>query len=341
MSLIIPEGPLMVGWDITRMCNLRCKHCYANAGKRHPMEFSIEEIRNIVDELSGLGTVVIAIAGGEPLMRRDLPDIVSYIKSKGMEIFLNTNGTLINKKIVEELMEAGLKQIEISFDGLEEDHDFIRGKDTFRKAMEGFKICKESGLQVGVMSTLFKHNYNKVADLIDYFYNKGVIGVGFLRFISSGRGTQNRSLALTPDERRKAIEDVYKKRLQYGESFYLKVETPLSFLVAMNYEELMNKHKYLNVVDRSCDGGITSCQILCDGTVTFCPQMNKGNFNLHDYKMKYIWDEDEYFKKLRTREIKGKCGRCEYSRKCGGCRIEAFIHTGDILDEDPGCWLNC
>ncbi len=341
MENFIPEGPLMVGWDITRMCNLRCKHCYASAGKRHPREFSFNKIKDTVDELDELGTVMIAIAGGEPFMRKDLADIVSYIKGKGIEVFLNTNGTLITKDRIERLINVGLRHIEISIDGLEEDHDFIRGEGTFKAALRGFEICKEMGLEVGIMSTLFKHNFHKVSELIDFFYNKRAVGVGFLRFITSGRGKQNRDLCLEPEERKKAIEDVYRKRMQYGEKFYLKIETPLSYLVAKEYPELLNKHQYLNIVDRSCDGGITSCQILYDGTVTFCPQMNMGNYNLYNHNMRFIWKNDKYFNELRTRKVKGKCSRCEYGRKCGGCRIEAFLKTGDILEEDPGCWYEC
>ena len=81
------KGPLTVGWDITHMCNLRCKHCYAAADNVIASEFSLEEVKKIVDELNSLGTVLIALAGGEPLMREDIYEIIEYIKSKGMEIF--------------------------------------------------------------------------------------------------------------------------------------------------------------------------------------------------------------------------------------------------------------
>ena len=94
-------------------------------------------------------------------------------------------------------------------------------------------------------------------------------------------------------------------------------------------------------MSRGCDGGILSCQILSDGTVTFCPQMGIGEFNLHEHSMEYIWKNDKYFKQLRTRELKGKCGRCDYKNLCGGCRVDAFLNTGDVLEEDSGCWRQC
>lgn len=335
------KGPLTVGWDITNMCNLRCKHCYASAGVKKSSEFTLEEVKKIIDELDSLGTVLIAFAGGEPFMRKDIYEIISYVKNKGMEVFLNTNGTLINENNIQKIIDSGLTHIEFSIDGLKDDHDFIRGAGTFDKVLHAIEVCQKNGIKVGVMSTLFKTNLEKIPEFIDFFHNKGVIGIGFLRFIPTGRGEQNADLGLSIEERKRAIEMVYEKRLQYGENFYLKIETPLSYLVAQNYPEIMNQHKYISTAQRGCDGGITSCQILSDGTVTFCPQMGLGDFNLHDKSMEYIWKNDSYFKKLRTRELKGKCGRCEHKKLCGGCRVDAFLKTGDVLEEDSGCWFEC
>ncbi len=336
------KGPLTVGWDITHMCNLKCKHCYANAGKKGKKEFSLEEVKKIIDELNSLGTMLIALAGGEPLVRQDIFEIISYIKSKGMEVFINTNGTLINENTIKKLIDVGINNIEISVDGLKEDHDFIRGEGTFDKVLDALEICEKYNVKVGIMSTLFKHNYKNIPNFIDFFHDKNVIGIGFLRFIPSGRGKDNdKILSMNTSERKKAIEMVYNKRLQYGEQFYLKIETPLSYLVAKEHENLMKKHQYMSFTERGCDGGILSCQILSDGTVTFCPQMEKGNYNLHEHSMEFIWKNDPYFKLLRTRELKGKCGRCEHKNICGGCRVDAFLNTGDILQEDSGCWLSC
>lgn len=336
------QGPLTVGWDITNMCNLRCKHCYAAAGKKNPKEFTTEEIKKIIDELDELGVVLIALAGGEPLVRKDIYEIIAYIKNKGMEVFLNTNGTLITEETIKKLLDAGLTHIEISVDGLEKDHDFIRGEGCFKKVLNAIDICKKYNVKVGIMSTLFKHNFENIPNFIDFFHKQGVIGIGFLRFIPTGRGEGNNELlSMTIEERKKAIEMVYEKRKEYGENFYLKIETPLSFLVAKQYPEILNKHQYINLINRGCDGGITSCQILSDGTVTFCPQMSKGNYNMHDYPMEFIWKNDPYFKLLRTRELKGKCGRCENKNLCGGCRVDAFLNTGSVLGEDTGCWFEC
>lgn len=86
--MFIPKGPLTVGWDITNRCNLMCKHCYAESNSRKPSEdLPLDTVKNVVDQLSDLGCVIIALAGGEPLMRKDLPQIIEYIKNKGIDVF--------------------------------------------------------------------------------------------------------------------------------------------------------------------------------------------------------------------------------------------------------------
>ncbi|MBQ6336270.1 MAG: radical SAM protein [Ruminococcus sp.] len=331
-------GPMTIGWDITHMCNLRCKHCYADAGKCSEHEFTLEEIKKVVDELDELGAVLIALSGGEPLMRRDICDIISYIRKKGIEVFLNTNGTMLTKERINALRDAGLRHFEISFDGLESQHDFIRGKGSFERALRGFDNCIECGVTVGVLCTIFNSNVDSVGEIIDFFHDRGAVGVGFLRFIASGRGARNSDLQIISGQRQAVVREVYNRRMTYGEDFYLKIETPISILEAVKHPDLMAKHTYSGFMPRGCDGGITSCQILHDGTVTFCPQMPTGNFNIHDHSMRYIWKNDPDFIKLRTRKYSGKCGECQYGNLCGGCRVEAYMNSGDVLGEDPGCW---
>ena len=340
LQMFIPKGPLTVGWDITNRCNLMCKHCYAESNSRKPSEdLPLDTVKNVVDQLSDLGCVIIALAGGEPLMRKDLPQIIEYIKNKGIDVFLNTNGTLLTENKINELKNAGLSQVEISLDGFEQEHDFIRGKGSYKKATDALKRCQDMGVKVGIMTALFKHNLAIIPDFIDFFHNQGVVGIGFLRFIPTGRGNQNQDLLVSNMERREIIKTIYNKREQYGEKFYLKVETPLSLLVALDHQNLIKDHAYIKKIGRGCDGGITSCHILCDGTVTFCPQMGVGNYNIKDKDIKYIWDNDPYFQLLRKRELKGKCGQCDLRNSCGGCRVDAFLKYNDIMAEDPGCWL--
>jgi radical SAM protein with 4Fe4S-binding SPASM domain len=328
-----------VGWDVTNACNLRCRHCYASAGERKKNELTLEEAKDIIDDLSRLGTVLIALSGGEPLVRKDIYEIIHYIKNKNIELFVNSNGTLITKAVAKRLRDAGVRHLEVSIDGLEETHDSIRGKGSFKRAVKGFENSRDAGIETGILTTVFKRNYKETEDLIKYFYDLGSVGIGFLRFKPVGRGEEHHEWELTPNERKKFLEVVYRMKVKMRNDFHIKAETPVSILVAMKTPEIMKEHPYATELARGCPGGIISCHIRYNGDVSSCAQMGLVAGNVRKNSIGDLWNNSELFKKLRTRNYNGKCGKCEHKNICGGCRSCAYIYTGDVLGEDKGCWL--
>jgi uncharacterized radical SAM superfamily Fe-S cluster-containing enzyme len=122
------SAPFLVVWDYTNLCNLKCKHCYANAGKFANDELTTEQKYEVVDQLDKAGVVAIAFSGGEPLMRKDLFEIASYTKEKGMYASIATNGTLISKGVAKKLKKIGIDYVEISLDHVNPViHDRFRG----------------------------------------------------------------------------------------------------------------------------------------------------------------------------------------------------------------------
>jgi len=334
------KGPLTVGIDITNRCNLRCKHCYANSGidSRIP-DITFEKFLDVLEELNELGTSVIALAGGEPLLRVDLCEIVKAITEKNILLFLNSNGQLLTLDYAKKLKKSGLNHIEISIDGLEKNHDIVRGKGTFKKAMEGFKNAQKAGLGVGIMTVVCRQNVEDAEKLIDFFYKKKAIGIGFIRFKPVGRGELVKDWELSPLERKKFVETIYEKKVFYNQKgFNVKVETPISILAAQHYPDFLKKNLYLNGAIRGCPGGIISMHINADGTVTSCSQMPLTVGSIYMSSIKDLWNNSELFLKLRSRIYKGKCAGCRNLDICGGCRTAAYLATGDVMGEDPGCW---
>ena len=132
------KKPVVV-WNMTRRCNLKCVHCYAQAvdpdGKD---EISTEQGKAIISDLAAYGAPVMLFSGGEPLVRQDLPELASYATEKGMRAVISTNGTLITKEKARELKAINLSYVGISLDGAEEIHDKFRGvPNSFKKALEG------------------------------------------------------------------------------------------------------------------------------------------------------------------------------------------------------------
>ncbi|MDI6784393.1 MAG: radical SAM protein, partial [bacterium] len=137
--------PLMVNWAITGRCNLRCTHCYGAYGVMQKDELTKEQIFKIIDELESLGTRRITIEGGEPLVRKDIGEIINYIHQKGIEQSLCTNGVLLERKINE--IKGKVDIVILSIDGAESAHDKIRGQGNFKQVLHAIEVAKQYNLR--------------------------------------------------------------------------------------------------------------------------------------------------------------------------------------------------
>ncbi|MFY9398603.1 MAG: radical SAM protein, partial [Desulfomonilia bacterium] len=115
------KKPVVV-WNVTAVCNLKCVHCYASERTQSP-ELSTAEGRELIANLKDYGTPVVLFSGGEPLMRKDLPELIRQTVRSGMRAVISTNGTLITRDLAMELSDYGLSYIGVSLDGLEEIND--------------------------------------------------------------------------------------------------------------------------------------------------------------------------------------------------------------------------
>ncbi|HEC93652.1 MAG TPA: radical SAM protein [Candidatus Atribacteria bacterium] len=164
--------PSTVVWEITSRCNLRCKMCWLwgenGIGKDFVKdELDIEGIKKIIDDLSSFKPIVY-ITGGEPFIRKDMMEIIDYIKDKGMICTLTTNGTLIDDKLAKSLSDK-LDVISFSLDGTKEIHNEIRGKGVFEKCVRGIKaVLKErkSFPIIKINTTLSDLNYDSISKMV-------------------------------------------------------------------------------------------------------------------------------------------------------------------------------
>jgi MoaA/NifB/PqqE/SkfB family radical SAM enzyme len=130
------KKPIFVSWEITVKCNLRCKYC--NSWLRNYTELNTEDVFRTISTLSRMGTRVIRITGGEPLLRNDIVDIINYIYSLGIFVALSTNGILFPEKIAK---INKLDSVTISLDGPEKIHDSIRGEGSYNKAIQAIDMA--------------------------------------------------------------------------------------------------------------------------------------------------------------------------------------------------------
>jgi MoaA/NifB/PqqE/SkfB family radical SAM enzyme len=155
------RSPLVVSWAITNRCNLNCKYCFIPNNKVD--ELRLSEVFFIIDELKTLGTKIIFLTGGEPLLRGDIGKIISYINSKGIYVNMNTNGTLFLEKINE---LNGLNAVKFSLDGPIEVNDYVRGRGTFQKVIEAIEVAKNKSMKPMITTVLSKYNLDSVDYLV-------------------------------------------------------------------------------------------------------------------------------------------------------------------------------
>ena len=126
--------------DITSRCNLRCKHCRVNEISH---DLTMDEIDIIFNKLKPFKPMGVFISGGEPLTRKDIVEIVRKSKVVAPLTTINTNSLLLTEKLLKELIDAGLDYIQVSLDGIEKDHDFIRGKGTYKKTIKKLRLINK------------------------------------------------------------------------------------------------------------------------------------------------------------------------------------------------------
>ena len=156
--------PLVVLLYTNDQCNLACKYCVGNWSARKINDFTMDELKKVIDECKGLGTVHFTIHGGEILLRNDTKEIIDYLKGNGMYVNLVTNGILLPEKIDD---VVDVDSLCISLDGREENNDYNRGKGTYKAVMAAIKIAREKKLKFVVHATLTKRSIEDVEYLCE------------------------------------------------------------------------------------------------------------------------------------------------------------------------------
>jgi len=350
-------APFLVVWNYTRLCNLKCKHCYENAGpKQDEDELNTIEAKRVVDEFAEAGVVAIAFSGGEPLMRKDFYEVANHAYKREFYISIATNGTLIDRETAMKLKDSGVQYVEVSLDGLEETHDNFRGvKGAFKKSIEGIKNCIDVGLDVGVATTITKQNMNEVPKLVDMLEGIGVKRFIAFNFIPVGRGKDIVKMDLEPEERKRMLEGLYGKLITPNCRIQTYSTAPQYSVISVNFEGgpiiathftnksamelLKGKAKALAEFIGGCGAGRLYCGLEPNGDIIPCVFMPIKIGNIRVNRLIDVWRDSPILWKLRNRDELEGCSECEYRYICGGCRARAYAYFNNIQGPDPGCFI--
>ncbi|MFO7818398.1 MAG: 12,18-didecarboxysiroheme deacetylase [Thermodesulfobacteriota bacterium] len=349
------KKPVVV-WNMTRRCNLKCVHCYAQAVDPDGTdEINTQKAKQMIDDLAEFGSPVMLFSGGEPLVRKDLPELASYAVSKGMRAVISTNGTLITPKKARELKEVGLSYVGISLDGGEEVHDHFRGvPGAFKKAMQGVENCQREGLKVGLRFTLNRRNVQEVPEIFDILEEMEVPRVCFYHLVYSGRGSELIKEDLDHHETRKVVDLIMDRtRALFDKGKPKEVLTvdnhadgPYVYLRLLKEDPQRAKDvmQLLQYNEGNNSGRGIGC-ISWDGAVHADQFWRNHTFgNIFERPFSEIWTDDKidllHKMKDKKNHVTGRCAKCKYLPICAGnFRARAEAYYGDVWSPDPACYL--
>ena len=323
--------PSLISWNLTKKCNLRCPHCYMEAGRKAEQELTTEECLGLLDEMQALGTEMVILTGGEPLLRRDIYDIARYASDLGMWVVMGTNGVLIDDRVAERMVECGVKGVGISIDSIDPSkHDGFRGgPDAWKYSVRALDICRDHGLQVLVQSTVMDMNYDEIPQLIDFARDKGAWSFNLYFLVQTGRGQQMNDLS--PVQTHDILAQLVEKQDDYRPMLVRSKCAP-------QFKQIAYAQGRGGLESGGCMAGTEYARITPNGDVTPCPYMTAVAGNVREQSFTDIWQGSPTLGELRdTNQLKGRCGRCEFNELCGGCRCRAHAAFGDYLQEDPAC----
>lgn len=340
-----PNQPRLVAWEITRSCNLNCVHCRASAEKGpYEGELDTGKCKQVLEEIRRTGSPIIILTGGEPLMREDVFELARYGTNLGLRMVMATNGTLLTAAIIKEIRESGIKRLSISLDGeTAERHDaFRKVKGAFDESLKGIAMLREAGIEFQINTTVTKHNAEHIEDILKMTVELGAVAHHIFLLVPTGRAK---------DMEEQEIDAIrYEKLLHWFYNMRDKTPLHLKATCAPHYYRILRQEAHvkgekidfetygLDAVTRGCLGGTSFCFISYDGIIQPCGYLELNCGNLKEASFDHIWKNSKIFNELRDFSLyKGKCGKCEYRKFCGGCRARAYEATGDYLAEEPLC----
>ncbi len=342
--------PYVISWNLTYRCNLACEHCYLDAGGAPLVrtenfadrsELGTEECFRVIDEIATFAPECLTIlTGGEPLLRRDILEIVGRAAERGLWVVVGTNGVRITENVAQRLAEAGARGLSLSLDALDPDrHDrFRRVRGAWQNTVEGAEILNRTGLPFIVQTTAGSHNLDDLEAIADFAHERLAAKVWNLYFlVPTGRGQFVSDI--TPAQYDEVLASLYRIQKKYDRRMLVNAKC------APHYIKTVLEHGDTDARVRTYSGGAGGCPagthymgIRPNGDVTPCPYLPVFAGTLRSARLAELWESSDLFTSIRRRSsLGGRCGACEMNGHCGGCRARAYGMTGDLMAEDPLC----
>jgi radical SAM protein with 4Fe4S-binding SPASM domain len=321
------EGfPLIVGWEPTLACNLRCRHCASVAGLPRPNELSVAECLSICDQFPSLLVQEVDFTGGEPLLKLGWDRIAARLRDRGIAVRMVSNGLGITPDVVLRMKDAGLASVGVSLDGLGATHDRVRAREgMFATVVAALERLVDAELAPTVITAVNALNLPELPQLLDLLGPIGVCAWQIPPIFPSGRNSTAPELLFAADQYLQLGTFVAEWEAKArGKGIELRPADSCGY-----FTELSCGPEW-----QGCSAGIAAVGIMSDGRVKGCLSMPdeliEGDLRAND--LWDIWFREDAFSFTRAFELGSlgpNCAGYEYGQQCGGgCSAMSYTATG-------------
>jgi heme b synthase len=337
--------PRLIAWEVTRSCNLNCKHCRAAARfGPYPNELTTDECFRFLDNVATFAKPIIILTGGEPMLRDDIWEIAKHGTELGLKMVMAPCGFLVTEETARKMIASGIQRVSFSIDGATaESHDnFRRVPGAFASVMKAIENANKVGLEFQVNTTITKHNLDELPAILELVIGLGAKAHHPFLLVPTGRGAELKDQEISPEDYEKTLTWFYEMREKVPIQFKPTC-APHYYRIFRQKErekgvKVTPKTHGLDAMSKGCMGGQSFAFVSNTGKVQICGFLDVECGDIRKEPFSTIWDTSKVFNQMRAwDDYKGRCGYCEYRSVCGGCRARAYAFTEDYLDEEPFC----
>jgi len=339
------KGPVKVGLQLTKKCNLDCIQCFAKNSSNSFLELNRQEIVKTLKGLRSIGSIFLVLTGGEPLLRNDIYNVVKDAVGLGFITALATNATLLTKDKAYRLKNCGLDYIHISLDGATaKQHDYFRGEGAFEKTIQGLRAAVSAKVSVCVTTTVTRQNKDNLEEIIELLIRENIkqwspiflVPCGQAKVIYPSHAIKEKNEILALMEKIYIIENKFKRRIK------IYIHDPQLYFAYLLWSKKAGIFRKIFIWIRKGCGILNALTLYInsDGTIKPCayfPDSLRG-VNVKTHNIGEVFCNNEQLLSLRNKHaLKGECRDCKFLFCCGGCRARIFINTGDFFAQEQNC----
>jgi radical SAM protein with 4Fe4S-binding SPASM domain len=327
-------------------CNMRCGHCGSSCSDPLPDELTTAEAFDAIEQMAEIGLYWVTLSGGEPLTRRDWPQLVRHLTERGVSCNMITNGWNITEDVARQMKENNISTVAISIDGTREIHDRIRKPGSYDRIEQGIRILKQYSITVGAVTTLTKQNVNILPQIKDELFRMGADSWQVQLGLPMRNFTRHEDWLLAPEDVGGILDFCYKTNAEGKIVMYLA-----DCLGYYSPKELRTRKMAFNTPNGQlwdgCSAGIRGFGFLYNGDIIGCTSIRDREYiegNIRERTLRDIWEDKNKFlwrRQMSKDKLSGECSVCKYGSKClGGCPNTRLTIDHTIYGENRYCVYN-